>query len=178
VSEGLELLFPLDRFYQAAGWPIPDVRPIPGEEMPEPYRGLLVHSRDMTPTLEAYHGERIHLHTMERREESETFCRLVVLTTDESEKPVEFGAIAIQLELFPPEAQDLIRGCRCPLGAILADYEIPHASSPRAYFEVTPDPQMREVLASNGAQRLYGRRNVLSTPDGRVIADVLEILPA
>lgn len=178
MSEGLQLLYPLDFFYESTGRQIPAVRRIPGEEMPEPYRGLLVHSRDMTPTLEAYHGERIHLRTLERREQPDCFCRLVVLTTDESGKPVEFGAIAIHLEPFPPEARELILGCRCPLGTILADYEIPHASSPRAYIEVAPDALMRDVLAVPEPTPLYGRRNVLSTPDGRVIADVLEILPA
>lgn len=177
MSEGLQLLYPLDAFYAALGREIPEVRAIPGEEMPEPYRGLLVHSRDMTPTLEAFHGERIHLRTLERREEPDCFCRLVVLTTDDTGRPVEFGAIAIHLEPFPPAAQELIRGCRCPLGTILADCEIPHASSPRAYIEVTPDTLMREVLAVPESGPLYGRRNVLSTPDGRVIADVLEILP-
>ena len=36
-------------------------RRIEGARVPEPYRGLLVHEKDMTPTLEAFHGGDIHL---------------------------------------------------------------------------------------------------------------------
>lgn len=177
MSETLELLYPLDLFYRSAGADLPSIRRIPGEEMPDPYRDLLVHQRDMTPTLEAFHGETIHLRTLARVEDEGAFCRLVVLTTDESERPVEFGAIAIHLDVFPPEARELILGCRCPLGTILHRHGIRHTSAPRAYFEVEPDSTIQESLALLNGDRLYGRRNVLSTPDGRVIADVVEILP-
>lgn len=177
MSETLELLYPLDVLYRNAGLPAPAIRPIPGEEMPEPYRSLLVHQRDMTPTLEAFHGDRIHLRTLQHREDGGAFCRLVVLVTDSEEKPTEFGAIAIHLDVFPPEAQELILGCLCPLGTVLARYDIRHHSAPRAFFEVQADGMMSGALGVAPEQTLYGRRNVLSTPDGRVIADVVEILP-
>ena len=56
--------YPLDEFYAQAGLPLPAIEQIGGEDMPEPYRSLLVHQRDMTPTLEKFHGGKIHVHEL------------------------------------------------------------------------------------------------------------------
>lgn len=173
-----QLLYPLSEFYADAVRPLPEAVQVPGEEVPEPYRQLLVHAHDMTPTLEGFHQERIHLRPLERRLAGDTMRRQVVLTLNQSLKPVEYGAIAIHCQHFPEAARALIVESRCPLGTILADYHIEHLSRPQAFFRVTADDFMHEALGLAGYPVLYGRRNVLLTPDGRVLADVLEILPA
>jgi chorismate-pyruvate lyase len=171
------LLYPLDEFYLRAGLVVPCASLVTGAEVPEPYRTLLVHERDMTPTLEKHHAERIHLRTIGRRVDGEALSRLVVLTTNESHKPVEFGAIVIHLDQFPAEAREVILGCHVPLGTILADYAIEHFSRPTAFLRVSADPLIHGSLETAGVDALYGRRNVLKTPDGRALADVIEILP-
>jgi len=171
------LLYPLDEFYRRAGLVVPKASLVVGSEVPEPYRALLVHERDMTPTLEKYHAERIHLRTIGRRVDGEALSRLVVLTTNEGLKPVEFGAIVIHLDQFPTEAREVILGCHVPLGTILADFAIEHYSRPTAFLRVSADPLINGSLATAGTEELYGRRNVLKTPDGRALADVIEILP-
>jgi chorismate-pyruvate lyase len=173
----LTLLYPLDEFYAAAGLPAPGVAELSGDAVPEPYHSLLVHQRDMTPTLEAHYGDRIHLRLIERRERPEALLRQVVLALDADERPVEYGAIAIHLGPFPAEARELVLGCRCPLGTILARHAIPHVSRPRAYFRVTADARIAAALQVEPGVSLYGRRNVLSTPEGAVLADVVEVLP-
>src|SRR5438034_4474250 len=102
----MDLLYPLDDFYARDGLSLPSVRPVPGEEVPEPYRQLLVHDGDMTPALEAFHGERIHLRVLSRQLNGDTLRREVVLTLDESARPVEFGAILIHLQRFPTAARE------------------------------------------------------------------------
>lgn len=166
------LLYPLSEF-------APGVvgTQVPGVDVPEPQRSLLVHDRDMTPTLEAFHEERIHLRLIEKRQEGDTFYRLVVLTTDETNRPVEYGAIAIHLELFPERARELITGCHVPLGSILAREAIPHASCPQGFFCLEAERRITEALKLPGSMTLYGRRSALRTLDGRVLADVVEILP-
>jgi chorismate-pyruvate lyase len=171
------VLYPLDEFYLRAGLPVPSYRPLRGEEVPEPYGRLLVHRRDMTPTLEAFHGERIHLRLLERRVQGEQLEREVVLTLDESARPVEFGAIVIHCDRFPEQAREVLLACRCPLGTILHDFRIEHSSSPQGYFEVTSDGLISSALELEGPHTLYGRRNVLSGGDGKPLAEVIEILP-
>src|SRR5687768_804489 len=96
-DEEVRLLYPLDMLYLEVGLSLPRVSRVAGEEVPEPYRRLLVHDNDMTPTLEAFHRERIHLRVTRWRIDEDTYARQVVLTLDDSGRPVEFGAIVIYL---------------------------------------------------------------------------------
>ena len=50
MNQPENLLDPLDRFYLASGVPVPEAAKIEAECIPEPYRSLLVHDNDMTPT--------------------------------------------------------------------------------------------------------------------------------
>ncbi len=177
MSESINLLCPLDRFYARAGRPLPHIDEVSGDEMPEPYRRLLVGDHDMTPTLQAFYGEDIHLRVLERTADEQALARLVVLVTDQSSRAIEFGAIDINLHPFPREAWEAVLGCRMPLGGILARYEIEHYSHPRAFFRIEPDEFIQEALCASSGTPLYGRRNALTTADGVVIADILEILP-
>jgi chorismate-pyruvate lyase len=169
---------PLDEFYARSGLPLPPLQQIEGEEMPEPYKTLLVHQNDMTPTLENYHGRSVHLRVLSRDQRGETYSREVVLQLEASEQPVEFGAIKIHLDLFAPAAREQILREQWPLGHILKDHAIPHASQPRAYLRIASDPLINSVLGLTGANVLYGRRNTLSDSAGRPLAEIVEILPA
>jgi len=153
-------------------------RTITGEAMPEPHRGLLVHQQDMTSTLQRFHGETLHLKILKRVVQEPILERRVVLVGSESGKHVEFGAIRIRLDRFPVEArQEVLEGKR-PLGAILSSHAIPYLSRPEAFLQLQSDAEMERVLQlPTGGRLLYGRSNLLQTPQGEVLARVLEILP-
>jgi len=176
VSER-SLLYPLDAFYARARTPLPPVRPLAGEEVPEPYRQLLVHHHDMTPTLEAFHGGRISLRLIERRVEADALWRQVVLELNGSRQPVEYGAIVIYLDHFPPAAREQILEGRRPLGTLLAEHTIEHASRPQGFFRVVSDALINEALRLPGPSVLYGRRNVHVATGNRLLADIVEIMP-
>ena len=55
------ILFPLDSVYARAGVPPPAVKAIEPDDIPMPYRSLLVHTNDMTLTLERHFGGRVAL---------------------------------------------------------------------------------------------------------------------
>jgi hypothetical protein len=176
-SVSSSIVHPLDEFYAAAGLPLPPLNQIDGEAMPEPYKSLLVHQCDMTPTLEKFHGRSIHLQTLGRRRKHDMYFREVVLRLDETNQPVEFGAIKINLALFTPEAREQILHERLPLGHILHEYKIPHSSRPSAYLRIASDKLINDVLSMTGAHVLYGRRNTLFDPQDRPLAEIVEILP-
>src|SRR5215475_321441 len=98
----LPFVYPLDEFYARAALPLPNIERIQGDKMPEPYRSLLVHERDMTPTLEKFHNSDIHLKILKREQRNEFYFREVVLLLNGSDMPVEFGANKVSLALFPP----------------------------------------------------------------------------
>jgi chorismate-pyruvate lyase len=173
----LSLVHPLDEFYAAAGQTLPPLSQIDGQAVPEPYRSLLVHLNDMTPTLEKFHRSAIHLQVLGRRCKEDAYFREVILRLDGTNQPVEFGAIKINLERFTPEAREQILAERLPLGHILHEYKIPHTSRPRAYLRLASDNLINQVLELTGAQVLYGRRNTLYDPAQQPLAEIVEILP-
>ena len=173
----LNLLRPLDLFYAKLGLPLPDVERVLGSAIPQPYKRLLVHERDMTSTLERFHKSKIHLRLLERSADSHSISRLVALVLDDSEKPVEFGAIIIHLQHLPEGVRESILECQTPLGAILGKFHVRFMSCPQAFVRVESDRFMNEALGLTESQPLYGRRNNLLLPNHAILADILEILP-
>ena len=145
--------------------------------VPEPCKTLLVHQNDMTPTLEKFYGRDLHLQVLGRRKKTDVYFREVVLRLDGSDRAVEFGAIKINLALFTPATREKILNEHLPLGHILAEDAVPHASRPRAYLRLASDKLINEVLGLTGAHVLYGRRNTLFDPQQRPLAEIVEILP-
>lgn len=131
----------------------------------------------MTPTLEKFHGERIHLAVLSSQQRDDFYFREVVLLLDKTDKPVEFGAIKINLALFPSAARKEILEERRPLGTLLADYTITHTSRPKAYLRIHSDDFINASLKLDRSQWLFGRRNTLWNPEQRPLAEIVEILP-
>src|ERR1043165_10017159 len=113
------LAHPLDDFYAQMGLPLPPLQELDGEAVPQPYKKLLVHRDDMTPTLEKFHGRDIHLRLLGRRRKGNGYYREVVLLLDGTDQPVEFGAIKIYLDRFAPAARGHILEERGPPGHII-----------------------------------------------------------
>lgn len=176
-NTGIDLVHPLDEFYAAAGQPLPPLNEVEGEAVPEPYRTLLVHQNDMTPTLEKFHGSLVHLDVLGSRRTGDAYFREVILRLDSTNAPVEFGAIKISLDLFTPESRAQILAEKQPLGHIMAEFKIPHTSRPRAYLRLATDKLISSVLELSGARVLYARRNTLYDLQDRPLAEIVEILP-
>ena len=177
LAEALHWLLPFHFFYEKEGIALPDFTFIPGEEVPYPYRSLLVHSNDMTPTLAAFHHSKLYLEVHEHESSDAFVMRLVTLHAASSDVPVEYGAIAIQLSGLPDEMQAQVRAGRKPLGALLGEFAIEHYGSPSSYFSVPADERIAKSLHQRPGEILYGRCNQLLDRDGIVFADIVEILP-
>ena len=173
----LPIAYPLDDFYAQAGLPLPVIESVPGDDVPEPFKSLLVHQDDMTPTLEKFHGDTIHIRVLRRQQRDDFYFREVLLVTDKDERAVEFGAIKINLALFTPEARQDILGERLPLGHILAERGVTHTSRPKAFLRVQSDAFINSALGLSSAHTLFGRRNTLWDPQQRPLAEIVEILP-
>jgi hypothetical protein len=173
----LPFAYPLDDFYALAKRELPTIDQVDGDDVPAPFHELLVHDSDMTPTLEKFHGERIFLNVISRQTRGDFYFREVILLTQRTRRPVEFGAIKINLALFPPPARRMILEEQEPLGSILADFKIPHTSRPKAFLRVQADSFIKGALQLSGDQVLYGRRNTLFDSQQRALAEIVEILP-
>jgi hypothetical protein len=169
--------YPLDDFYAARRMAMPAITAVGPDEVPEPQRSLLVHDKDMTSRLEAFHKRKIHVRVVARRRQGNDYFREVALELDGSLKPVEFGAIKITLGLFPVEAQEEILREERPLGRILHSFGVAFSSRPRAYLRVKADAFIGGALNLAGGPLLFGRRNTLLDAWEQPMAEIVEILP-
>jgi chorismate-pyruvate lyase len=171
-------LDPLLDFYRLAKRPEPVTEWISPDQMPVPYRELLVHDSDMTSTLEMFHGESLHLNVLSRRNVGGVIHREVLLLLNSSDRPVEYGAIQIHLDPFPEGCREEILSGQRPLGAILNDSGIAYISQPAGFFQIEPDDFLRKSLQlPKPVPCLFGRRNTLRKIGGTVLAEIVEILP-
>ena len=169
--------YPLSEFYSRARLPLPRIETTTGDAVPEPYRTLLVHHEDMTPTLEGFHKSQIHLEILSRERRGGFYFREVVLRLNHDEKPVEFGAIKVFLGLFPEEAQELILLEQVPLGTILKDCGVKHRTEARAFLRLEPDELINQAFELTRPTTLYGRKAVISDLEGKPLSEIVEILP-
>ena len=166
----------LGRFYERTGLSLPLLREFKGEEVPQPYRALLVHSSDMTPTLERFYGQTLRLRVLSRERQDDSYKREVILWLAQDTRPVEYGVIRIFLDRLPPTARRLVLEEQRPLGDILHGEAIPHLSWPQAFFRLKSDARAGAALGMRHAGFLYGRRNVLLDGSRRLLAEVIEVL--
>lgn len=169
--------YPLSDFYRRAKLPLPRIETIPGDAVPEPFKSLLVHKNDMTPTLENFHNSRIHLELLGRDRRGEFYFREVILRLDHDEKPVEFGANKVFLGQFPESAREQILLEQVPLGRILKECNVRHQTEAKHFLRVQPDAVILQALELETPVVLYGRKAVISDLQGHPLSEIVEILP-
>jgi chorismate-pyruvate lyase len=177
AKPAVNLFYPMNEFYERSGVPLPPVVRVEGCDVPEPYRSLLVHDRDMTPTLAEAYQRNMLLRILQRFLDDKVFSREIVLEAEGDSRIVVYAAIKIYLGLFPPEAKRLILEGKTPFGTVLQRQGIVHTSRPLAFFRVPADDVIKRALGLRGHPVLYGRRNALLNAGGVPLAQVLEIVP-
>src|SRR5687768_10735529 len=115
------ILFPLDFLYRRSGVASPDVHVIAPEDIAFPYRTLLVHTNDMTLTLERHFGGPLAVRALSTLTSGDWYLRRVLLAQEYSGRPVEMGAIRINLGALPESIRCQIRKNQIPLGRLLRD---------------------------------------------------------
>ena len=171
-----DLLYPLSRFCEREGHPLPQHEILDGPAVPEPYRGLLVHDGDMTSRLEEFHHAPMTLRVLHREQDGDAYRREVLLCAKDSGLPVEYGAIEIHLDAFAPDLRSQILEGHLPLGGLLNGHGVRYRSEPRAFIKLAPDSQLNALFATDPKNPLYGRCNVLLGEHGETLARIVEVL--
>lgn len=170
------ILFPLDFVYARSGVELPQVTAIEPDDIPLPYRSLLVHRTDMTLTLERHFGGRVALRPLATFLHGPWYFRRVLLAQEYTGRPVEMGAIRIRLPEFPARIQRQILKNDVPLGRLLRDGGVDYESRPAVFLAVVPNPEMMGVFWMREPKTLYGRRTEM-LHNGNKIGDIVEVLP-
>lgn len=171
------LMWPLNLFYAYYRRDMPEITPLFDWHMPEPFKRLLAHERNMTPTLETFHRDSIHIERLNVVPDRDECSREVILRLDNDKRPVEYGASRIFVNRLPQKARDQICEGHVPLGSVLNQNNCHHTVELSGFFKVKPTSFFTNVFSDTNGTALYGRRNRLVAPDGHPIAEVCEILP-
>lgn len=175
-SSKASILYPLDFVYARAGVEPPAVTRVAPDDIPQPYRSLLVHESDMTVTLERHFGGRVALRPLSTFTLGGSYFRRVLLAQEYSGRPVEMGAIRMRLDVFSPRIRTQIRQNVVPLGRILRDGGVDFKSVAKVFLAITPNPEMMGVFWMREPRTLYGRQTEV-VHRGAKIGDIVEVLP-
>jgi chorismate-pyruvate lyase len=188
-------LAPLLTLFERKGVRACELLEVADSRVPEPYRELLVHDRNMTPTLERFFGARVCLDVLDCDHEParSELRRWVLLRLEPGAKSrvVALGCVTINLAALPRAvAEEVLQGKR-PLGTLLLEAKVKQRCRPVLFFSAPGDHALLAQLlcgsreappSSEGPDRLpperfYGRCNrITGESEAAVIAEVVEIL--
>ena len=155
---------------------MPQVTVISPDQIPQPYRSLLVHDSDMTRTLERHVGERAVLRPLSSFSNGASYFRRVLLVQESSGRPAALGAIRVRLDAFAPRLRTKILAGQIPLGRLLREGRFAYTSKVKALFAVEPTPEIMGIFWMPESRTLYGRRCEMFRGKTK-FADIVEVLP-
>lgn len=161
-----------DLFPGDAGTEIEVVAP---EQIPEPYRSLLVHTHHMTVTVEGFYGQSVAVRVLKTDRAGERYRRQILLSLHESGEVVQFGVIEVHLAVLAPAVRDEIVAGRTPLGRVLIQNNVLRSIQPSAFVRVTPGPELCQSFGMASPEICYGRSGTITAGETPAI-EVLEIL--
>lgn len=155
--------------------PVPPQDIVPGEEMPEPYRRLLVHDQHMTVTMEQHHGCPVQVRVQQRLQEKDSYVRQIILVKAGTKEIVQGGIVRIRLDLCSPEVRAAILREDTPLGHILIRHGVMRHIEITAYLRIDLDAAWQAWLACPGQAAAYARLGYIHC-DGQPAIELFEIV--
>src|SRR5262249_48948313 len=148
---------------------------VPADQVPEPYRGLLVHEHHMTVTVEKHHGGLVDVRILARRQTGDYYARKILLALQGGGRVVQLGIARVTLRYCRPAARGEFLAGQPPLGRILITHTVLRRIEPTAYLGVTPGPAMMKWFGLDSPRTTYGRLGIIHC-DERPAIELLEIV--
>lgn len=154
---------------------MPEYEFVPGDEVPEPYHGLLVHEHHMTVTVEAFHGDLVNVRVLTRTLTDDYYARKILLELQHSGRVVQFGIVRINFRYCSAAVRAEIEAEQTPLGRILIEHNVLRRIEPTAYVRVLPGPALTAWFGLTTPQTTYGRLAYIHC-DEKPAVELLEIV--
>jgi chorismate-pyruvate lyase len=147
---------------------------VAADEVPEPYRTLLVHNRHMTVTMEQFHGDRVALRILRRVRRGDSYARMILLALENSGRIVQFGMMRLDLCACDAAVREEILKGSTPLGRILIEHNVLREIQPRTYLRIEPGASLLEYFGVATPVQVYGRAGNIFY-NGEPAVDLLEV---
>jgi hypothetical protein len=154
---------------------MPEFEFVSGDEVPSPYKELLVHEHHMTVTVEHHHGDLVDVRILARRQDDDAYARKILLALQKTGRVVQFGIMRVHLRYCSPEVRAEIVAGQTPLGRILIRHNVLRRIEPTAFLRVMPSPAMAGWFGLDRPRLTYGRLAFIHC-DGRPAVELLEIV--
>ena len=145
------------------------------DQMPQPYRDLLVHEHHMTVTVESHHRSLVDVKVLDKKRDGNSYARKILLALQSDGRIVMFGLVRIWLHYCSPAVCTEILAENTPLGRILIDHNVLRRIEPTDYLRMTPGPEMMEWFGLTAPMTIYGRLALIHC-DGKPAIELLEIV--
>ncbi|MBL8798261.1 MAG: hypothetical protein JNM56_30485 [Planctomycetia bacterium] len=153
---------------------LPGYELVPGDAVPPPYHGLLVHDYHMTVTMEAFYGDLVDVRVLDKRRTPDDYARKILLSLQRTGKVVQFGIVRILLQYCSPAVREEILAEQTPLGRILIKHAVLRRIEPTAYLRIVPSPAMMAWFGLAEPTPTYGRLAYIHC-DHQPAVELLEI---
>lgn len=166
--DSLFALFPRGDYLRA--W-----QAVAGEQVPQPYRDLLVHEYHMTVTVEAHHGAPVDVKVLHVNRNDDAYARMILLSLQGSGKIVQFGIMRIHFRYCDEAVRQEILAENKPLGRILIEHDVLRRIEPTAFLRITPGPVMMHWFDLKQPATTYGRLALIHCNEQPAV-ELLEIV--
>ena len=136
---------------------LPDFELVSGDDIPQPYRDLLVHDQHMTVTLERFHRRAVVLRVLAQHRAGDEYGRMIVLGLQGSDEVVEFGIFRMDLSCCDEKVRDEVVAGKTPLGRVLIQHDVLRRIEPVAFLKIVPGSSLSSWLGLESPQPTYGR---------------------
>ncbi len=136
---------------------MPEYQEVSGEDVPEPYKSLLVHEHHMTVTVEKHHGSLVDVRVLAEHQTGDTYSRKILLTKQTDGEVVQFGVVRIHFRYCSEKVRQEILERKTPLGRILIQNNVLRRIEPTGFFRVTPGPDLVKWFGLDTPKPTYGR---------------------
>ena len=156
---------------------VADYAEVSADEVPPPYRDLLVHEHHMTVTVEAHHGDLVDVRILQRRHAGDSYARRILLTLQRTGRVVQFGIVRVNLSVCAPAVREEIVAGRTPFGRILIKHNVLRRIEPTAYLRLVPGPAMMGWFGLDRPRTVYGRLAIIHYDEQPAVQLVEIVVP-
>lgn len=154
---------------------IADACSVPADDVPEPYRRLLVHPHHMTITMEAHHGDEVWTQILSVHRDGDYYARRILLRLKRSNRVALYGIVRVNLALCAPAVREEIVAGQKPFGRVLIDHDVMRRIETTEFLRITPGPNLTNWFDLPTPTPTYGRLAIIHC-DEQPAVELLEIV--
>ncbi|MCE9544147.1 MAG: hypothetical protein K8T25_01275 [Planctomycetia bacterium] len=148
---------------------------VAADDVPDPYRRLLVHQEHMTVAVEARHESLVSVEVLNTKVTPTHYAREILLRRQTDHAVVQYGIMRVNLSCLAPDVRQEIEEQSRPLGRILVRHNVLRTIHLHGLWRVEPGEALQRHFGLTAPAVTYGRTAGIDLGDVPAV-EVLEIV--